>query len=80
MDSTEPLPSDEPAPTKPPEPAPEPPPKAEQRLRRKLRESEDFVAWGRAWLSRDGRMHGLLAARTLDFVVLTDTHLLVFST
>jgi hypothetical protein len=56
------------------------PPRAERRLRRKLRDNEELVAWGRAWLSRDGKLHGLLAARTLDFIVLTADNLLVFST
>jgi hypothetical protein len=55
-------------------------PRAERRLRRKLRDDEQLVAWGRAWVSREGRMHLLFAARTLDFVVLTDDSLIVFST
>src|SRR5262249_11391623 len=57
-----------------------PAPNVERRLRRKLLATEHLVAWGRAWLSREGHLHTLLAARTLDFVVLTDDHLLVFST
>jgi hypothetical protein len=63
-----------------PEPSATAVPRAERRLRRKLRDDEPLVAWGRAWVSREGRMHTLFAARTLDFVVLTDDSLIVFST
>ena len=38
-----------------------------------------LVAVGRAWVSRDGRLH-LFAARFLDFAVLTPDHLVLCST
>ena len=44
---------------------------AERRLQQKLGPNTHIVAWGRAWVSRDGRMHAVFAARTLDFAVLT---------
>jgi hypothetical protein len=53
---------------------------AERQLAAKLRPDEQLVAWGRAWVSRDGRGHSLFAARTLDFVVRTDDRLYLFST
>ncbi len=52
----------------------------ERRLAAKLRPDERVVAWGRAWVSRDGSMPRLLAARTLDFVVRTEDRLYLFST
>lgn len=52
----------------------------ERRLTAKLRADEHLVAWGRAWVSRDGRLHSVFAARTLDFVVCTDDRLYLFST
>jgi hypothetical protein len=39
-----------------------------------------MIAWTRGWLSRDGHLHPLLAARTLDFAVLTDRRLCCFAT
>jgi hypothetical protein len=38
---------------------------------------EEYVAWTRAWVSRDGRWNVLLAARHRDFVVLTNRRLLL---
>ena len=52
----------------------------ERRLQGKLPADEPIVAWGRAWVSRDGRMSFIFAARTLDFAVLTDDHLYLYST
>ena len=39
-----------------------------------------IVAWGRAWVSHDGRFATIFAARTLDFAVLTEDHLCLVST
>ncbi|HET9727926.1 MAG TPA: hypothetical protein VFR41_00820 [Acidimicrobiia bacterium] len=70
----------------PPSPAPAPPPPpsqpslAERQLRKKVGANERFIVWTRGWLSRDGRAHRMLAARTLDFAVLTDQRLYFFST
>jgi hypothetical protein len=83
MDSISPLSSDSDGPADAISAAPAPtsrPSRSERRLRRKLRTDEELGAWGRAWLSRDGKLHGLLAARTLDFVVVTENDLVVFST
>lgn len=56
---------------------------AERRLRKaagaRLESTEEILAWCVAWVSRDRRLHRLLAARTRDFAVLTDRRLLVFS-
>jgi len=41
--------------------------------------SERIVAWGRAWVWRDGRLAGVFASRTLDFTVLTETSLFLVS-
>lgn len=53
----------------------------ERRLRKaagaRLEPTEEILAWCVAWLSRDRRLHRLLAARTRDFAVLTDRRLLV---
>ena len=53
---------------------------AERRLREKLGPNTHIDAWGRTWVSRDGRMHSVFAARTLDFGVLTPDRLFLFST
>ncbi len=50
----------------------------ERRLRDEL-PSESILAWGRAWVWRDGRLAGVFAARTLDFTVLTEDHFYLFS-
>lgn len=55
----------------------------DRRLRKaagaRLESTEEIVAWCVAWVSRDRRLHRLLAARTRDFAVLTDRRLLLFS-
>ena len=38
---------------------------------------EEYLAWTRAWVSRDGRWNVVLAARHRDFVVLTSRRLLL---
>jgi len=53
---------------------------AERRLQRKLGPGVHIVAWGQAWVSRDGRWHNVFAARTFDFVVCTDDRLVLYST
>jgi hypothetical protein len=50
----------------------------ERRLQERL-PSEPIVAWGRAWVWRDGRLAGVFASRTLDFTVLTEKYLYLFS-
>jgi hypothetical protein len=54
--------------------------RTERRLQAKVDADERIVAWSRGWISRDGRMHTVFAARTPDFVVLTDQQLHLFST
>jgi hypothetical protein len=65
-----------------PDISPDPPAVAanELRLIAKLRDGERGAAWGRGWVSRDGALHTLFAARTLDFMIVTDDHLIIFST
>src|SRR5262249_39303987 len=41
---------------------------------------ERLLAWTRGWVSRDGWAHTVFAARTLDFVVVTDRQCCLFST
>jgi hypothetical protein len=69
-------------------PTPAPPPLAptsararrvEARLRKKAG-TDAIVAWARGWVSRATRAHRLLAARTLDFAVMTDDGLTLVST
>jgi hypothetical protein len=66
-----------------PAPPPPDPSKREERVRRKVAKyaqpGDTLVAWTQAWVSRDGRMHAF-AARTRDFVVVTDGELLLIST
>jgi hypothetical protein len=38
---------------------------------------EEYLAWTRAWVSRDGRWNVMFAARHRDFVVLTNRRLLL---
>jgi hypothetical protein len=52
---------------------------AERRLRSLVSESGALVAWTRGWVSREVHAHRLLAARTLDFAVLTETDLFLYS-
>jgi hypothetical protein len=42
--------------------------------------TDHIVEWARAWVSRGTPMHRLLAARTLDFAVLTDDTMTLVST
>jgi hypothetical protein len=51
----------------------------EKRLTAKAGAGE-IVAWARGWVSRGTRLHLVLAARTLDFAVLTDDGLTLVST
>jgi len=53
--------------------------RAERRLRSKLPDGEAIVAWSQGWVSRDGRLR-MVAARTLDYVVVTDRRLYLFTT
>jgi hypothetical protein len=50
------------------------------RLQRLVGADESMVAWTQGWVSREVRLHRLLAARTLDFAVVTDRSLVLFST
>jgi hypothetical protein len=54
--------------------------RVEIRLRRLVGADDALVAWTRGWVSRELRLHRLLAARTFDFAVLTDRSLFLFST
>ena len=71
-----------------PEPDPDlavaPPRTREKRLTTRLQTlvgaDENVIAWTRGWVSRERRLHRLLAARTFDFAVLTDRTLFLFST
>ena len=55
-----------------------------RRLRRlasaRLEGDEVLLGWTRAWVSIEGRYNVLFAARTRDFVVLTDRRLMLWST
>lgn len=75
-------PETEPAPALPAEPAVPAalPSRTEQRIARRIDAGEEIRAWSRGWVSRDGRLHGLLAARILDFVVVTEHRLYLVST
>ena len=59
---------------------PRQPSRAERRIRAKLEQGERLVMWTRGWISRDGRLHTVVAARTLDYAVITDRRLCLFST
>jgi len=68
-------------------PVPAPPHRSEsartRRIEARLRAkagTDDIVEWARAWVSRGTRMHRLLAARTLDFAVLTGDSMTLVST
>jgi hypothetical protein len=50
------------------------------RLQRLVGTDEIVVAWTRGWVSREVRLHRLLAARTLDFAVVTNQSLQLYST
>jgi hypothetical protein len=51
-----------------------------QRLQSLVGSDRAIVAWARGWVSREVPVHALFAARTLDFVVLTESHFLLVST
>ena len=75
----------EPATTSAPAAAPAPAPRTREdrigaRLQRLVGTDETVVAWTRGWVSREVRLHRLLAARTLDFAVVTNQSLQLFST
>ena len=59
------------------------PSKRELLLRKRVKKfaepGDELVAWTQAWVSREGRMH-VFAARTYDFVVVTERELLLIST
>jgi hypothetical protein len=50
------------------------------RLQRLVGDEERVLAWTQGWVSREVRLHRLLAARTLDFAVVTERSLVLFST
>lgn len=50
------------------------------RLQALVGPEEPIVAWARGWVSRESRLHRLLAARTFDFAAMTDHDLVMFST
>jgi hypothetical protein len=77
------------SPGTPPEPNPEKPmppsvplrPDATlRRLQSRIETTDPIIAWTKAWVSREMRLHGVLAARTLDFAVLTDRGVFLIST
>jgi hypothetical protein len=45
----------------------------------RLEGGEELLAWTRVWVSRDGKVAGVLAARTRDFAVLTNHRLMLWS-
>jgi hypothetical protein len=51
-----------------------------ERLISRVETDEPLISWTRGWVSREMRLHGLLAARTLDFAVLTDHWLFLVNT
>jgi len=69
-----------------PEPAPQPPPpttrapRAERKLRAYLQPGEALLAWTRGWVSRDGRLTRVVAARTFDYLVVTNHRCFFFTT
>ncbi|HUI48663.1 MAG TPA: hypothetical protein VL119_08200 [Acidimicrobiia bacterium] len=52
----------------------------QSRLQALVGADDTIIAWTRGWVSRDMRLHRVLVARTLDFLVLTPTALLMYST
>jgi hypothetical protein len=65
------------------DPAPDPAPAPADRVTGRLQSvlgREPIVAWTRGWVSREVPMHTLLAARTLDFAVVTDRSLSLVTT
>jgi hypothetical protein len=65
-----------------PDPTPVSSPARDNRVTQRLQNiaSGRIVDWTRGWVSREGRLHTLLAARTRDFVVLTDSDLELITT
>ena len=69
-----------------PEPGAQPPPptthtpRAERKLRAYLEPGEALLAWTRGWVSRDGRMTRVIAARTLDYLAVTNHRCFFFTT
>src|SRR4051812_3397084 len=65
-----------------PDPASTPASARHRRVARRLEAQTDehIVAWTHGWILRDMRLHGVLAARTFDFVVLTENSLLLITT
>jgi hypothetical protein len=69
-----------------PDPAAQPPPprkhvpRAERRLRAYLQPGEALLAWTHGWVSRDGRLTRVVAARTLDYLVVTNHRCFIFTT
>jgi hypothetical protein len=51
----------------------------ETRLQSLVGADDPVVAWTRAWVSRETPVHRLLAARTLDFAVVTERYLFLYS-
>jgi hypothetical protein len=51
-----------------------------RRLQAKLPPDEPVIGWARAWVSREWRLPHILAARTLDFSVITPDRLVLIST
>jgi len=80
----QPTPAEPPAPETIPKPTPVPASRRDQRvearLQTKIGPGIPLVVWTRGWVSRESRAHRLLAARTLDFAVLTERDLSFFST
>jgi hypothetical protein len=54
--------------------------RAERRILARIDPDERLVAWTRGWVSRDGRAHSVFAARTLDYIVVTDAQCCLFNT
>jgi hypothetical protein len=51
-----------------------------RRLQARIETADPVIAWTRGWVSREMRLHGLFAARTLDFAVLTERGLFLLNT
>jgi hypothetical protein len=50
------------------------------RLQSRVETNEPLVAWTSGWVSREMRLHGVFAARTLDFAAVTDRWLFLLNT
>jgi hypothetical protein len=79
----QPTPDDPPAPTTAPETIRVPLSKRDEHVTQRLQSlvgaNAVIVAWARGWVSREIPAHRLFAARTLDFAVLTETDLFLYS-